>query len=125
MVKASQIASTKKTTTRVQSNSEPEMFHSDVLAVVLDEELSNIAERLEDERLSALKAGRVTRLYEEELAYIRREQQIRSLRRRAHASYISNLQQEIAMQDAIESALPNFDDRCNKEYVDAWWRWGN
>lgn len=101
------------------------MFHSDVLAVVLDEELSNIAERLEDERLSALKAGRVTRLYEEELAYIRREQQIRSLRRRAHASYISNLQQEIAMQDAIESALPNFDDRCNKEYVDAWWRWGN
>lgn len=114
-----------KNVKRIKKNSEPEQLRTDVLAVMLDEELSALAERLEDERSAVLKAGQWTRGYEEEIAYVRREQQIRSMRRRAHSAYLEGMQREILEQDAIERTLPNFDDRCNREFVDAWWRWGN
>ena len=110
---------------RSKRSSGPEQLRTDVLAVMLDEELSGLAERTEEERLAALKSGQWTRGYEEEIAYVRREQQIRSLRRRAHSAYLDGIQREIAEQDAIERTLSNFDDRCNKEFADAWWRWGN
>ena len=102
-----------------------EQLRSDILAVMLDEELSGLADRLEEERQSALKSGYATRAYEEEIAYVRREQQVRSMRRRAHSAYLDGIQREIAEQDAIERTLPNFDDRCNREFADAWWKWGN
>lgn len=106
-------------------NSGPEQLHIDSLAIMLDEELSGLAERLEEERLSVLKSGQRTREYEEEIAFVRREQQVRSLRRRAHTAYLESVQRENVEQDFIERTLPNFDDRCNKEFADAWWRWGH
>jgi hypothetical protein len=102
-----------------------EQLRSDVLAVMLDEELSGTADKLENEKQASMKVGQSTRPYEEEIAYVRREQQVRSMRRRAHSAYLDGIQREIAEQDAIERTLPNFDDRCNREFAEAWWRWGN
>ena len=101
------------------------MAHTDDLAIMLDEDLSARVDKLEEEKTIAYKNGCDYRPHEEEIAYVRREQQVRTSRRRAHAAYLDGLQRDFQEQDDLERGLPNFDDRCNREFADAWWKWGN
>jgi hypothetical protein len=73
----------------------PEMQDIDSLAILTDDELGARARTLEGERTSMLvEQAREANVipWEVEIAYVRREQQIRKLRRDAHEAYLERLQ---------------------------------
>lgn len=68
----------------------------DALGAIPDEELINRLRGLEEDRNKVLDAHLDSRAWEEEVAYIRRELQIRRSRREAHDRYVRQLEQEYA-----------------------------
>lgn len=67
----------------------PQQPTIDELATTTDEELLRLGRQLEQERETIHEARLDPRPWEEEIAYIRREQQIRKTRREAHAAWWS------------------------------------
>ncbi len=84
----------------------PEVANIDVLAIAQDEELVSRLRSLEDDRTKVLDAHLDPKLWEEEVAYLRREMQIRRSRREAHERYVRTLEREYADS---EVGLPNAD----------------
>ncbi len=78
----------------------------DVLGAIDDKDLILRFQALDEDRLRAYEAGRDTRPWEEEIAYVRREQQIRRTRRDAHARLTAAAQAEY---ERIEAGLPQGD----------------
>ena len=72
----------------------PDVTAIDVLGITPDEELINRLRSLEESRQKVLDAHLDARLWEEEVAYIRRELQIRRSRRDAHEVYMKKLERE-------------------------------
>lgn len=72
----------------------------DVMAALPDEELINRLRSLEEDRQKVLDVHLVARPWEEEVAYIRRELQIRCARREAHDRYVSQLEKEFVESEA-------------------------
>lgn len=81
----------------------PDVVNIDDLGVMLDEDLILRLRALEDARGKALEAHVDPRPWEEELAYVRREQQIRRTRRESHSEYVRKAEEEFAR---IEALLP-------------------
>lgn len=81
----------------------PDVANMDALAVMQDDELLQRLRGLEDGRLQAFDSHIDTRPWEEELAYVRREQQLRRRRREAHEEYVRRVEDEYAL---VESQLP-------------------
>jgi hypothetical protein len=67
---------------------QPEVVSSDVLGTMLDEDLIVRLRALEDDKGRVYEAYGDARPWEEEIAYIRREQQMRRVRRDTHADYM-------------------------------------
>jgi hypothetical protein len=92
----------------------PEVVDIDVLSTMLDEDLLTRFKTLNDE-VSRLyeNGGADPRPWEEEIAYLRREQQVRRDRRDAHANYIAKEAYEF---NRLEASLPagDFD---NSDFV--------
>jgi hypothetical protein len=65
----------------------PQQLTFDELALLSDEDLVSNGRQLEQEREVILEARMDPRPWEEEIAYIRREQQIRRTRRDTHAAW--------------------------------------
>lgn len=84
----------------------PELMNIDVMGVITDEELITRLRSLEDDRAKVLDAHLDPRLWEEEVAYLRREMQIRRSRRDAHERYSRQLEREYAESEA---GLPQAD----------------
>lgn len=78
----------------------PELVSIDVLGAQNDEELINRLRSLEEDRNKVLDAHMDARPWEEEVAYIRRELQIRRSRREAHQAYVRTLEREFAESEA-------------------------
>lgn len=74
----------------------PDIVNSDALGAINDEELINRLRGLEEDRQKVLDAHLDSRAWEEEVAYIRRELQIRRSRREAHDLYVRQLEREYA-----------------------------
>lgn len=72
----------------------------DALGAIPDEELINRLRGLEEDRGKVLDAHLDPKLWEEEVAYIRRELQIRRSRREAHDKYVRQLEKEYAEAEA-------------------------
>jgi len=91
----------------------PEQMNIDDLAVMLDEDLASRWRFMEEDRRRAFSLHMDTRPWEEEIAYIKREQQIRSLHRSAHVAWVDQVEREFAL---AELGLPpgDFD---NSVYV--------
>lgn len=91
-------------------HSGPEIVNIDVLGAMLDEDLIVRLRSLEDEKE---RTHLDARPWEEEIAYIRREQQLRRARREAHSEYVRACELEFARS---EVGLPagDFD---NSAYV--------
>lgn len=91
----------------------PEVIDSDVLAGMLDEDLITRLRLLEDEKNKLYEQHADGRPWEEEIAYVRREQQVRRGRRDAHQDYMRKVESELFW---AESGLPagDFD---NSAYV--------
>lgn len=81
----------------------PEIATIDVLDVMLDEDLLARYRALDEDRNKVMSSGLDTRPWEEELAYVRREQQVRLRRRDAHSRYESVLRGE---RNTSEDGLP-------------------
>lgn len=84
----------------------PEVANMDALGIISDEELVTRLRSLEDDRAKVLDAHLDPRLWEDEVAYVRREMQVRRTRRETHERYVRTLEREFA--DA-EVGLPNAD----------------
>lgn len=67
---------------------QPEVVNSDTLGTMLDEDLIVRLRALEEDKNRVYEAHGDARPWEEEVAYIRREQQMRRLRRDTHADYV-------------------------------------
>lgn len=91
----------------------PEVVNVDVLGAMLDEDLIVRLRSLEADKDKAYEAYGEARPWEEEIAYIRREQQIRRIRRDEHSNYVRQSELEFAR---AEAGLPagDFD---NSTYV--------
>lgn len=66
----------------------PEVLNMDDLGYMQDEMVDERAYRLENERNRILSSGRDAYLWEVELAYVRREQQLRKTRAEMHQDYL-------------------------------------
>lgn len=84
----------------------PEQVSVDVLAVMTDEDLSAKLRSLDDDRAKVDAAFYDPRYWEEEIAYVRREMQIRNVRRKAHEQYTAEIQREIDAYNRQEFYLP-------------------
>jgi hypothetical protein len=72
--------------------------------MMLDEDLVVRFRALDDEKNRLYETGSVDpRPWEEEIAYLRREQQIRRIRREAHAEYVQKVDGEL---NRLEAYLP-------------------
>lgn len=78
----------------------PEVVTIDDLGVMLDEDLVLRLRALEDAKGKAYETGVYARPWEEEIAYVRREQQIRRSRRETFAEYSRKLEEEFARTEA-------------------------
>jgi hypothetical protein len=70
---------------------------------MLDEDLIARLRSLEEDKDRAYEIHADVRPWEEEVAYIRREQQVRRARREAHSEYVHRNEEEFAR---IEASLP-------------------
>jgi len=91
----------------------PEVVSIDVLGAMLDEDLIVRLRTLEADKEKTYASYVDTRPWEEELAYIRREQQMRRVRRDTHMEYVRQAELDFAR---LEASLPagDFD---NSAYV--------
>lgn len=80
----------------------------DELGVMLDEDLSTLAGELETQREKSFGLKQDPHDIEVELAYVRREQQIRKIRRERHEQYLRS--QETAFIDESDLPAGDFDN---------------
>jgi hypothetical protein len=81
----------------------PEIVNIDVLGTLLDEDLIVRLRALDDDRNRAYEARADTVPWETEIAYVRREQQMRRVRRDSHTDYVRREQE---LFDRAERDLP-------------------
>ena len=81
----------------------PELVTIDVLGTLLDEDLIVRLRALDEDRNKAIEAKVDTRPWETEIAFVRREQQMRRARRETHSAW---LEQERKEREAEEAKLP-------------------
>jgi len=80
--------------TRQQVISQPEVVSADVLGTMLDEDLIVRLRVLDEACRTATSSGIDTRPWEEEIAYVKREQHLRRARREQHLIYARKIEQE-------------------------------
>jgi hypothetical protein len=81
----------------------PEVVSIDVLGTLLDEDLIVRLRALDDDRNKVIDARGDSRPWEEEIAYVRREQQMRRTRRENHQEFVRKEQKTF---DDLEASLP-------------------
>lgn len=79
---------------------QPSLVDIDTLGAMQDDELVARFRAVDDDRLKVVNAGLDARPWEEELAYARREMQIRRSRREAHDRYVRQLEREYQESEA-------------------------
>lgn len=92
-----------------QNNLGPDVIDMDTLSSMSDDELSNRFQRLEGERESLREQRVYTREWEVEIAYVRREQQLRRTRRELHDAYLASIREE-AQVDVLSDEYEETDE---------------
>lgn len=92
----------------------PEVMNMDHLATLLDDELYSHANAMEHGRARAYDQRHDTFPWEQEIAYARREIQIRNLRRDAHERYTASLSRQYVSD---ERNLPYFQESDNRKFM--------
>lgn len=92
----------------------PEVVNMDDLATMLDDELYAHANAMEHGRARAYDQRHDTTPWEQEIAYARREMQIRQQRRFAHENYVATLSRQHV---ADERNLPYFQESDNRKFM--------
>lgn len=87
----------KKNTTDNESNRRnrtinvPDVYNMDMIGYMQDEDIAALASRLESERNHLIGKGQDTYIWEVEICYLRREQQMRKQRAERHAEYLATM----------------------------------
>lgn len=87
----------------------PEIYSVDVIGYMADEAIHERAQRLEHERNVLLSMNKDPLLWEIEIAYLRREQQLRQTRAERHADYLKKFlvnPNEVDLNDNSQSDGP-------------------
>lgn len=79
---------------------EPDVIDMDAIGSMLDEDVLARLRSLEDDVNRLYEMGFTARPWEEEIAYIRREQQLRRTRREVHEAYVKRLDREYSISEA-------------------------
>jgi hypothetical protein len=69
-------------------NETPDVYNMDDIGYMTDEAIHDRSQRLENERNRLLSMNKDAHLWEVEVAYLRREQQLRQTRSELHAEYM-------------------------------------
>jgi hypothetical protein len=88
---------------RIRDVSGPDVIDIDTLGTMLDEDLVTRSRMLDEGKNQAFNSGHDSQPWEEEIAYVRREQHLRRLRRDAHTEWLRR--EQLAFVDA-ERGLP-------------------
>ena len=80
-------------------NEAPEVYSMDDIGYMTDEALHDRSNRLENERNRLISSGRDPMLWEVEIAYVRREQQLRQTRAELHADFLKKFAGHINSED--------------------------
>ena len=91
----------------------PNQVHIDDLGIALDEELFSMMRSLEDDRQKIIDVHMDPKPWEEELAYVKRELQVRKVRREIHSNYLVQFEQD---HSESEANLP-FADLDNSAFL--------
>jgi hypothetical protein len=94
---------------RQSSFQNPEVVSSDDIAVLSDEDLMSTIATVDETRKKVNAEKCDTRLWEEELCYLRREAQIRRKRHAIHEKYLLELDRENREAQDVERSLPSAD----------------
>ncbi|NBT35357.1 MAG: hypothetical protein EBT03_07435 [Betaproteobacteria bacterium] len=97
---------------RKQQHERPAIVSMDELAIMSDEELAGRASRLEGERRRVASSSSELRPWEEEIAYVRREQALREDRSKAHAAYMA------AYRPQADDVRAPIEEEEEEEYLD-------
>ena len=95
-------------TNRRKSISMPDIHNMDVISYMTDDEIASLVSRLESERNHVLNRGQDPYLWEIEISYFRREQQLRKVRAERHMEYLAahrhfnNEEQGVVLLDATQ-----------------------
>lgn len=101
---------------RTFQNQGPEVVDMDALASMSDDELLNRLQRLDNEREGMRESRVQTREWEIEIAYVRREQQLRRARREAHDLF---LQANRGPTEEVEALSDEFEETTSAAAVQA------
>ena len=93
----------------VEQFNAPEIVDIDVLGEMLDEDLSARLRELDIERDRVVGAKVDPYYWEVESAYVKRELQIRKIRRERHDVYLEELRQDEMRANALDASLPYAD----------------
>ena len=87
----------------------PETASSDDIAILSDEDLMSTIAQVDDSRRKVNAEKCDTRVWEEELCYLRREAQMRRKRHAIHEKYLLELDRENREAQNVERSLPSAD----------------
>lgn len=87
----------------------PEIYNTDDIGYMPDEAINDRANRLESERNRLVSMGKDPYLWEVEIAYLRREQQVRHVRAECHAEFLKKFSNLSEVDEIANSTLNNSD----------------
>ena len=95
----------------------PQVTCMDALASMGDDEMQDMYRRLDSERLQVIASNSSPVPWEEELAYLIREAEIRRERRSAHQKYCNTLQEESRRFFEYDEQLPEYVPTTPPSYI--------
>jgi hypothetical protein len=85
----------------------PQVLNMDAIAVMADDELFGTLSALDNALQRVFAEYGDTKPWEVEIAYVRRELQVRRLRREKHNQYMENIETETRRNFLLEAMLPD------------------
>lgn len=92
------------------NNEVPEIYNVDDIGYMADEALYERANRLENERNRMVSSGKDAYHWEVEIAYLRREQQLRVTRSERHAEFLKKFVPESVVEESLDSAVNDIEE---------------
>lgn len=91
-------------------NEMPEIYNMDDIGYMADEAIHDRAQRLENERNRLVSTNKDPYLWEVEIAYLRREEQLRQTRAERHAEFVKKFVPSTDVDAIIDSTSVSVDD---------------
>lgn len=95
-------------------NETPDIYNMDDIGYMADEAIHDRASRLEHERNRLVSVNKDPYLWEVEIAYLRREEQLRQTRAERHAEFVKKFVSTTTVDEMIDSTVELTQDNTNE-----------